>query len=173
MANRTSHSHLFRDGTISNSRANCSSALRIISVADGLISMNQEKLVDRQFRTMAANSFSKQSPPPIPPQSRVFFNELGCNFAEDAASIAASCLGMHVCFPGVGPVWSCRPSYPTYFTECSNFSKKADSILRASALALKMQNLAAPTIRTLKVVFPAANYIAAAFTSFTQAFCCA
>lgn len=74
MADGTSHGNLFRDGTISNSRANCSSALRIVSLADGLISINQEKLVDRQFGTMAANSFSKQSPPPVPPLSRVLLH---------------------------------------------------------------------------------------------------
>lgn len=57
----------------------------------------------------------------FPLRAEFFFHKLGCNFAEDTASIAASCLGMHVCFPGVGPVWSCRPSYPTYFTKYSNF----------------------------------------------------
>lgn len=42
MADTTSHRNVFRDGTISNSRANCSSALCIVSLANGLISINQE-----------------------------------------------------------------------------------------------------------------------------------
>lgn len=55
----TSHSNLFRDGTISNSRANCSSALCIVSLANGLVSINQEKLVS--FSKQSSHSSIKQS----------------------------------------------------------------------------------------------------------------
>ena len=55
---------------------------------------------------MAANSFSKHPPP-----HRVF----STNSCNDAGSTAAGFLGMRICFPGVGKVWSCCPSYRTYF----------------------------------------------------------
>lgn len=79
----TSHGNLFRDGTIRNSRTNCSAARCIVSLADGLVSINQEKLVDHQFRIMAAHSFSKQTllPPPSVKQSCQCYSKTGMSFS--------------------------------------------------------------------------------------------
>lgn len=107
----TPHGNLFRDGTIRNSRTNCSAARCIGSLADGLVSINQEKLVDHQFRIMAAHSFFEADPPPSPlrkAELSVLFKNWDVIFTEDAGSIAADFLGVQVCFCQSGLSLACK-----------------------------------------------------------------
>lgn len=113
---------LFRDGTLSNSRANCSSALCFVFLADGLISINQEKLVDRQLEQWQLIPFLSKAPHPFALRAESFY-KLGCKSTEDAGSVAAVFHGMQVRMFS----W-CRPSLE--LLSISNILNKFESLTR-------------------------------------------